>query len=254
VHELVGIVPAGGRATRISPLPCSKEILPVGVQRIERQGREIAQPKVASHHLLERMRFAGAANAYVILADGKWDIPAYFGDGAMLDMELAYLVIRDSPGTPYTVDRAFSFVSDKVVLFGFPDLLFDPEDAFLRLLERQADTGAAVVLGLFRARSPETLDMVATDATGKVVEIVIKPAHTPLTHAWIIAVWTPEFTRFLHDHLPTSPPSARELFIGDVLLAALDAGVQAHSVSFSDGAYRDIGNPEELLSTSEQLD
>jgi glucose-1-phosphate thymidylyltransferase len=248
MRGLVGIVPAAGRATRISPLPCSKEILPVGVRHVERGGRVVEQPKVACHYLLERMHAAGAAHAYIVLGDGKWDIPAYFGDGAMLDMELAYLTIRSSPSTPDTVDRAFSFVNDRIVLFGFPDLLFTPENAFVRLLERQADTGAAVVLGLFRARAPETLDMVGTDAAGQVVEILIKPARTRLTDAWIIAVWTPEFTRFLHEYLPTAPPSDRERFLGDVFQAALDAGLQLNSVNFPAGAYRDIGNPEELLS------
>jgi len=30
IEEVVGIIPASGRATRIAPLPCSKELYPVG--------------------------------------------------------------------------------------------------------------------------------------------------------------------------------------------------------------------------------
>jgi hypothetical protein len=29
-REVIGLIPAGGQATRIAPLPCSKELYPVG--------------------------------------------------------------------------------------------------------------------------------------------------------------------------------------------------------------------------------
>jgi hypothetical protein len=31
--EVIGLIPCAGRASRISPLPCSKEVLPVGLRR-----------------------------------------------------------------------------------------------------------------------------------------------------------------------------------------------------------------------------
>jgi glucose-1-phosphate thymidylyltransferase len=89
--EILGLVPAAGQATRISPLPCSKELYPVALQ----PGKSGARPKVVSQYLFEHMRRAGIRKAYVILREGKWDIPAYFNDGmALLDMNLAYLMMR----------------------------------------------------------------------------------------------------------------------------------------------------------------
>ena len=81
--KIVGIVPAAGQAARISPLPCSKELYPIALRRDESGAR----PKVVSHYVFERMRLAGIRKAYLILRQGKWDIPAYFNDGtALLDM------------------------------------------------------------------------------------------------------------------------------------------------------------------------
>src|SRR5262245_55704587 len=123
--ELVGLIPAAGQATRIAPLPCSKEIFPVGFRTEPQSGT--VRPKVVSHYLLEKMRRAGITRAYLVLRSGKWDIPAYYGDGAMLDMHLAYLLMGRPFGPPYTLDQAYPFLQNALVAFGFPDILFTPD-------------------------------------------------------------------------------------------------------------------------------
>ncbi len=85
-------------------MPCSKELFPIGLRPVE-EGRSV-RPKVICHYLLETMRLAGISKAYVILRDGKWDIPAYFGDGSLVGIHLAYLMTRLPFGPPYTVDQA----------------------------------------------------------------------------------------------------------------------------------------------------
>ena len=94
--EVIGLIPAGGQATRITPLPCSKELYPIGFRQVDEDGG--LRPKVVCHYLLEKMRLAGATKAYVILGNGKWDIPAYLGDGTLFNMHLAYLIISQSQG------------------------------------------------------------------------------------------------------------------------------------------------------------
>jgi glucose-1-phosphate thymidylyltransferase len=141
-REVIGLIPAGGQATRIAPLPCSKELYPVGFRQVD-EGRSL-RPKVICHYLLEKMRLAGATKAYIVLRQGKWDIPAYLGDGTMLNMHLAYLMMHLPFGTPYTVDQAYPFVQDALVAFGFPDIIFQPDDAFVQLLARQAATEACL--------------------------------------------------------------------------------------------------------------
>jgi glucose-1-phosphate thymidylyltransferase len=249
---VIGLVPAGGQANRIAPLPCSKELYPIGFRSVGPGGER--RPKAVCHYLLEKMRLAGIHKAYVILREGKWDIPAYLNDGtALLDMNLAYLMMRLPFGAPFTLDQAYPFVKDALVALGFPDIIFQPEDAFVRLLKRQADTDADIVLGLFPVDRPQKMDMVALDEKGRARRIVIKPSQTDLRYTWFIAVWTPVFTRFMHTHLASlrrrgNEPAAekRELYVGDVIQAAIDQDLHVEGVIFAQGAYIDIGTPKDL--------
>lgn len=237
---LVGLVPCAGRATRLGHLPCSKEILPVAPS--ERPGNPL---RTASEELLEAMRLGGARRAYVVLGRGKWDIPAYLEDGARVGIPLAYLVAADSPSVVATVDRAYGFVRDAIVLFGFPDILFDPADAFARLVARLEATEADAVLGLFPAEQPERVDMVEHEHGGRVRRIVAKPTETQLASAWILAVWGPALTAVAHEHAGLAV-EGREAYFGDLLQAAIDAGRHVDSVTFSEGRFRDVGAPADL--------
>jgi glucose-1-phosphate thymidylyltransferase len=195
------------------------------------------------------MRSAGVAKAYVVLGEGKWDIPAYLGDGAALDIDLAYLTIRSSPGVPYTLDQAYVFVRHAVVALAFADILFDVQDAFARLLDHQTTCRSDVVLGVFPADRPEKVDMVEFDDHGRVRRLVIKPQGTSLRYTWGIAVWTPTLTQFMHERVMSpmaSSQSEAELYVGDVFQAALDKGMSIDAVHVSDSPYFDIGTPEDL--------
>ena len=65
---------------------------------------ENLRPKPVSQYLLERIRKAGVKKAYFIWREGEGNTPAYFGDEAMLDMHLAYVVIPGSFGPPDTLN------------------------------------------------------------------------------------------------------------------------------------------------------
>lgn len=138
--EIIGLIPAAGKAERISPLLCSKELYPIGF-RFVGQGKSM-RPKVVSHFLLDKMRKANILKSYIIIRDGKWDIPAYFGNGKMVDMDLAYLLMDLPFGVPFTLDQGYPFVHHAKVAFGFPDIIFEPDDAFVKLIEKQESSGA----------------------------------------------------------------------------------------------------------------
>jgi glucose-1-phosphate thymidylyltransferase len=253
-REVIGLIPAGGRGTRIAPLPCSKEVYPIGWQTPE--GKNGKRPKVACHYLLEKMRAAGITKTFIVLREGKWDIPAYLGSGGMLDMQLAYLVASLPFGPPYTIDEAYPFIQEVVVAFGFPDILFESDSAFTELLRRQETSGADVVLGLFPGDQPEKMDMVDLDDHGRVREIVIKPERTTLQFSWDIAVWTPAFTKFLHDYLKVCKASAEmgaELSVGEVIREAVRNKLRVEAVAISDKPYLDIGTPEGLMKALTQF-
>lgn len=256
-REVIGLLPAGGKAERLQPLPCSKELYPVGFRPVD-HGRSF-RPKVVCHYLLEKMRSAGITKAHIVLRKGKWDIPAYLGNGKIVDMHLSYLLLELPFGVPYTLDETYPFVQDAIVAFGFPDIIFHPDDAFFKLLSRQAKSNSDVVLGLFPALQPQKVDMVDLNADGRALEIQIKPARTHLRYTWIIAVWTPVFTRFMHEYVSAglrannsdgadySIAKQRELFVGDVIQDAIHNGIYVDTVLFTNGKYLDIGTPEDMV-------
>lgn len=239
---LVGLIPAAGRAERLGPLPCSKELLPVGFRDTPRG----PAPKVASHYLLERFRAAGIRRAYLVLHESKWDVARYLGSGELADVALAYLSIPGSRSVPETLDRAYPFVEGALVALGFPDILFEPADAYARLLERQAATGADLVLGLFPTERCQTTDMVDCGPDGRVRRIEVRPASTSLRFNWLIAVWTPVFTRHLHQAVRAAAGGDGEFQIGAVVRSAVEAGMRVEGVEFPEGRFRDIGTPGDL--------
>ena len=263
-QEVVGLVPAAGLAKRLQPFPCSKEVYPVGFVSDRQTGRP--RPKVAAHYLLEKFRAAGITKAYLVIRDGKWDIPNYFREGGVVGLSLAYIVIAGSLGPPDTIDRAYPFLEQKRVAFGFPDILFGPDDAYRQLIAAQERTGADVVLGLHRVYDHRVWDMVDCDADGLVRNIVMKPVTTTLTYGWCCAVWTPAFSEFLHRFLRaeethrnlaqlanTSHDLGGDLAVGVVLQAALKAGLLLQSVLFPHDTYIDIGTPEDLAKAVRQF-
>lgn len=246
-RELIGLIPAGGLATRIGPLPCSKELYPIGLR--QSLGQEGLRPKVVCHYLLEKMKRAGVNKTYIVIREGKWDIPAYFRSGAIVDMHISYLVLTLPFGAPFTLDEAYAFVRQSIVAFGFPDILFQPDDTFVQLRSKQASSRSNVLLGLFPAKEPEKVDMVNVDRTGRVLGIVVKPATTDLCYTWGVALWTPEFTEFMHDYLnvrKTSASTGPELSVGNVIQAAIDAGLRVEGIPVSKDPYLDVGTSEGL--------
>lgn len=262
-QDVIGLIPAGGQATRLSPLPCSKELYPIGFRTVTEEGNgqpASVRPKVVSHYLLENMRLAGIRKVYMILRPGKWDIPAYFGDGSLLEMHLGYLMTGLPYGVPYTLDQAYPFVQHALIALGYPDILFQPEDAFKQLLAQQAATQADVVLGVVPFAHPHKGGMVDFDAAGRVRQVIEKPSQSDLRHSWCIAVWTPAFTEFMHQHLAAiqkhyqerrSPPP--ELPLGDVIQAAVEQGLPVEAQVFPEGNFLDIGTPDDLIRATRML-
>ncbi|MGB7293885.1 MAG: sugar phosphate nucleotidyltransferase [Thermodesulfobacteriota bacterium] len=260
-QEVVGLIPAGGLGTRISPLPCSKELYPVGFMR--HGNTDEIRPKVVCEYLLEKMKFANIKKIYLVLRKGKWDIPSYLGDGSSLNINLAYLLMNHPYGAPFTVDQAYPFVKDSLVALGFPDIIFKPKDAFAKLIEKQSKSGADIVLGLFETDQPQHADMVKFDQAGRVYDILIKPKSTDLTFAWIIAVWTPVFTEFMHECLKQMLNEKRErdeilkidreLFVGDIINKAIADNLSIQSLVFENKKFLDIGIPSNLINAISKI-
>jgi glucose-1-phosphate thymidylyltransferase len=250
-REIIGLFPAAGKATRIAPLPCSKELFPVGFQNTA-DGKSV-RPKPVGQYLLEHYRRAGARRVHIVIRKGKWDIPEYFGDGSFLDLSLSYQIMNLPHGAPYTIDQAYDFVREATIVFGFPDILIEPQDAFPRLVAHLEETHADLALGLFPTDQPHLCDPIVFDDHGRIREILVKPPHSDLHFTWTIAAWTSSFTQFLHKYLSdleekeAHAASRTEVYMGHVINAAIRDGLRVEGLHLPGARFLDIGVPKNLV-------
>ncbi len=195
-RDVIALIPAGGSGTRIAPIPVSKEVFPIGFANVESDTPEV---KVISQYLFDLMVTGGVGQGIIVVRDGKWDIPAFFGEGEPAGMKLSYVVVGQTLGPPDTLDRAYAFVRHNVVAFGFPDIMLGPPDVFDQLLTRMDVGDVDVVLGLYDVADPRQSDMVQLDGDNRVLGIYLKDATSTLPHCWACCVWGPRFTEFMHD-------------------------------------------------------
>ena len=237
----VGLIPAAGTGSRLADAGLSKEMQPLGSS---------GRPAIA--HLLACLQLAGIRKTVVVTRPAKTALLAFLAGEEWTDMDLNTITTPGTAGVPQTAGIGLDAIAGQRVLFGFPDILFEPRDAF-RTLRARLDAGDAdVALGLFPTPNPSRSDMVGTDDRGFVREIQIKPATTRHTLTWIIAAWMPDFSRYLKDAV-TDPArllghvsNRDDQQMGQVFQLALEDGVRIATVPFRHGQSLDIGTPGDL--------
>lgn len=259
-RDVVALIPAGGSGVRIAPIPGSKEVFPIGFANVESDKPEV---KVISQYLFDRMVAGGVGQGIIVLREGKWDIPAYFGEGEPAGMKLSYVVVGQTLGAPDTVDRAHAFVRHGVVAFGFPDILLGPPDVFDQLLTRMDAGDVDVVLGLYDVADPRESDMVKLDGENRVLGIYLKDTTSALPHCWACAVWGPRFTEFMHDAVQEhrehtagsfgTIDAGGDLPMGLIFKQSVEAGLKVVGVPFEGYHWTDVGSPRDLLRMAGKL-
>jgi glucose-1-phosphate thymidylyltransferase len=172
---VIGVIPAAGYATRLHGSPygvASKEVLEI-------RGR----PVIA--HLVERMRAAGCDEVRVVTRPEKRDVITYANDAGLA-------VVTGRPehvvaSVSLALARPTEIDGDDVVLLGFPDTVWGPEDGFALLLRERAARDADVVLGLFgsdEAARGDVVELATDDAVARVTAIDVKPARPASRLIW----------------------------------------------------------------------
>jgi glucose-1-phosphate thymidylyltransferase len=248
--EIVGLIPGAGQANRLGNIPCSKEVFPVM--------NSTGELTVLSSNLIRYFRLAAITKLYFIIRKGKWDIPSYFGDGSELGVRIAYLMMNLPFGTPFTLNQAYPYIKNKIIALGFPDILFKPDNAFSLLKERFLASRADVILGIVPTDKYQNSDMIDFDDNGNIREIVIKKNRPDLKYSWFISLWRPSFSSFVNDFLEQllkidkegritlNDGSRREVYVGDVIQAAIANRMIVDYEIFENGSYKDMGTPEDL--------
>lgn len=246
MNNIVGLIPAAGRGSRLAPFPCPKELFPVGYQDYKVGGQIERRPKVISQYLVEELISAGAQRIFIILGEGKHDIMSYYGAGRRFGTNVAYLFQEQLRGMPFALDLAYPWLKGETVLFGMPDTIVEPKDAYVRLINHHREAEADLTLGIFDTDTPWKFSPVQINDQGRVLSIVDKPKETQLRNTWGICCWGPGFTEMMHRYLAALAPDSQEVVLADVFNSALNQGLTVHGMHFEGGQYLDIGTAEEL--------
>jgi glucose-1-phosphate thymidylyltransferase len=212
---LVGVIPAAGYATRLQPLPCSKEMLQI-------RGRPVMD------YVVERMRHTDC-ELRVVTRPEKEDVIAHA-------KELGATIVL---GYPTTTSESFAagmedLAPEDIVLIGWPDTLWEPEDGYVQLIEA-VEEGHEIALGLFETPDLERSDVLSFDESGRITGIHIKPADPPSTWIWGCAA----------ARLRALAGLERKEWPGAFFNSLCQKGVELYALRLSD-VWLDIGTREAL--------
>jgi glucose-1-phosphate thymidylyltransferase len=240
---LFGVVPAAGQGRRVAGLRWRKDLYPIGWESVVLDGVACRRPRVVASYLLDGMIAAGAERLFAIVGPGS-EVMAHFGT-ARRGVPIAYLLQEELRGGAYAIDLARPWLPHQhTVLFGFPDTIVKPFDAFKRLVGAHNAESNDLTLGLFRTDRPSDFGMVRL-VDGRPVAVVDKPRQTDLVWMYGIACWGPRLTA-LQPRVLSTPKPTGEVVPGDLFVAAIDAGLRVGAVRFEDGSYLDVGTASQL--------
>jgi glucose-1-phosphate thymidylyltransferase len=221
-YRIVGVIPAAGYATRLQPLAGSKEVLSVA-------GRPVMD------YLIERMMRAGCNDIRVVTRPEKADVVAHAERRG-----LRLVTAHPSSVSASLLAGLDGTGPDDLVLFGFPDTIWEPLDGFVRLLV--ALEGFEAALGLFHGREPQRSDVVEFAASGVVTSVSVKPTEPRSDWIWGMAVAR---RRSLGDLAATPEPG--------VAFDAMCARNEVVAVPLS-GPFVDLGTPWALEAYLRELE
>lgn len=248
-QDIVGLIPAAGNARRLGPLPCSKEILPTGF--IEQPGKyPELQVATGLDHSLMAFADADILSVHIVISPEKSDIPKYTNKRDLhANMNLHFSTVRNSPNILVSLDTPFLEHQEKNVALLFPDIIFEPRNLLLPLLETFNQNHPDVVLALFPTDRGDKMDIVTLSADGQIETIQPKPGSGISGMTWIAAVWNPRFSALLHDEARNSitrNQNEREIYIGDVVNHAIQKGLSVIGVPFKNSWCIDLGTTADL--------
>jgi dTDP-glucose pyrophosphorylase len=223
-----GIIPAAGAGSRIQPLACSKELLPVG-SRID---SGVETPKAVSEYLIERMIAAGVDKICIIISPDKADIIDYYAVHAF-PVFICFAVQHDPQGLCDALFRAVPLIdAAEHVVIGLPDTIWYPEQALNYLPDNELS------FLLFPVEQPWFFDAVVTSEDGRVREIQVK--NPAASTRWIWGAFKMPGSIFKRLYELWLNPSRGDEYVGTLVNSYLAAGGTALGIT-AGTSYMDVG-------------
>lgn len=243
-YEYIGLIPAGGKGTRMAPYRGIKELINIGYYND-------LTPKVLSEYSLDQLIHANIDKVYMIINSQKFELLKYYESGAYHNINIAYLCqdISGAYGLPNAIDAAYEWTKDKNVCMVLPDTICQPKDSVKELIRLHATICADVTLGVYPTDNPCALAPVIMEKDGCVKSIIDKPKTTNIYNTWNSAVWGPSFSELLHRYVQKESGKSSmkaEITLSEIFNAAIKQGLRVYGKLFENGVCHDLGNINKL--------
>lgn len=228
-RELVGIIPCGGKGTRLG-MPFPKELYPI-------------RARPAIDYLMEQMLESGIREFLVILGREKQETMYYLGDGSRFgnDVNICYTYTEGKGGLGYAVFQTRRFVSsDSILVFGMPDVIITGAFSYHELVREHMKHSPMLTLGLFQVTNPHDFGVVATKGP-RILSIEDKPKTPKSDWVWGVACFAPSF----YDTIArTEANGSNEILLTSAFAEAVSQTRDVRFVKYHDSTYFDIGTRE----------
>ncbi len=218
------VILAAGRGTRMGNM----------TQEIPKPMLEIrGRPMLA--HILDNLRTAGLLEFLIVTGYHGETITSYFGE----EPGIGFVSQNPVNGTGSAAILAESFAGNEPFLLTYGDILCEPVE-YSRAIAIQADAVVAV-----KAVDDPWQGAAVYETQGRITRIIEKPPKGTSTTRWNSAgfyIFRPLVFDYLR-RLPLSPRGEYEL--PSALEAMLADGLDLR-ISVIEGAWRDVGRPEDL--------
>lgn len=240
MKKVVGVIPAAGNGTRLFPYNAGKELLPVGSQYININGKPEERPKIVSQYIIEAMVEAGVERIIIIINPAKDGLMGLHLDGKLYGVSISYIV-QNPPSMAHSIDLAYEWIKSSTVILGMPDTIVLPSSSVKQLMEKHSSSDSELTLGLFRTKNHKKFGMVKIDSESNILYHQDKPVQTDAKLMWGLAVWEPSFTETLHDYVRENESPNSEMTLGDVYDLVINQNRKCKGYPITDGKYYDIG-------------
>jgi len=247
IDDWIGLIPAAGKGLRLG-LPYPKELYP-----IIRDNRY----KPVSQFIVDQLLNVGLKHIVFIINETKHQLIGYYGSGKRFRCSFSYVyqephnvpsISSSSHGLAHALDSAYHLTRNKLVFFGMPDTIIQPDSAFSSGFD-YLKTGTNVVLCLFPTNSPHKFGMVRTGKDNVVLEIIDKPQETDLKFMWGCIIWDEKFTEYLHQSVADKQCSD----FAKIMNNAIQDNLTFKGKIIKNGNYIDLGTYDEIMALDKQL-
>ena len=228
------VILAAGRGTRLGAIT---DEVPKPMVRVK--GKPILE------HLLDRLRAAGFEEALIVTGYRAEAIESHFGN---YSIPLHFIRQSTINGTATAALLARDFTGSEPFFFTYGDILAETED--YRGMRESLKEGTEALIGVKWVDDPYQGAAVYVDPAKKITKIIEKPGRGKSTTNWNSAglyVFRPG----LYAELAKVPVSPRgEFELTSAVAQLIDAGHRLEIFPL-EGAWRDIGRPEDLAAAEE---